>query len=256
MECRQVRKLLSAHIDRELGVPDAIEIDEHLQTCPACRDEHARQAALRAAIRKQAVYFAAPGYLENRIKAALPAQTQSPVQPVKRSSWNWLSLGTALASLTAVAWSLGLYLMQPSESERLSDEVVSSHVRSLMSNRIADVASSDQHTVKPWFSGKLDFSPAVSDLTAEGYPLVGGRLDYLDHRPVAVLVYRHRQHFINVYVWPTAAGQQIPVQTLSRQGFHLVHWAGAGMTYWGISDLDQRELMALVDILQTRTVPQ
>lgn len=120
-----------------------------------------------------------------------------------------------------------------------------------MVNHIADVASSDHHTVKPWFNGKLDFSPAVNDLTAQGFPLVGGRLDYLDHRSVAALVYRHRQHLINVYVWPNVNKQNVTVKTLSSQGYQLVHWADGGMVYWVVSDLNPRELMVLARILQT-----
>jgi anti-sigma factor RsiW len=255
MECKETRELLSAHIDKALGLPEAIEIDKHLQTCLACGHEMDEQKALSAAIRNEAPYFTAPSHLEHRLKTALAEQHGRTSGSPRRSwnwfgPWHWLNAGTALASFVAVAWSVGLYLAVPSTSDVLADEVVAGHVRSLMVNHMADVASSDQHTVKPWFNGKLDFSPAVQDLAAQGFPLVGGRLDYLNHRPVAALVYRHRQHPINVYIWPAADTQAAAAQSLSRQGYHLVHWVQGGMVYWAISDVDAHELTQLVSMLQ------
>lgn len=256
MDCKETRELLPAHVDQELSLPAAIEIDKHLQSCPACQKKFAEQRALRAAIKKQAAYYNATDHIEARLKAALFLGEEQAVQSAKRArgrfgSLNWFNLGAALASVVAITWSIGLYLAQPSARDVLAEEVVSSHVRSLMMNHIADVASSDQHTVKPWFNGKLDFSPAVNDFAGQGFPLVGGRLDYLDHRSVAALVYRYRQHLINVYIWPDAKERQTAGQTLSRQGYHLVHWSAGGMVYWVISDLDPRELLQLTHLLQT-----
>jgi len=249
MDCEQIRAVLPAHVDRELGVTEAVAIEAHLQACPACRKAFMEQAALRERVRAQAHYFAAPHGLETRIRAALPRESGRE-RARSRWTWSWLNLAPTLAALVAVTWSVGLYMLQPSAQALLADDVVASHVRSLMSNRVADVASSDQHTVKPWFTGKLDYSPPVRDFTTQGFPLVGGRLDYVDRRPVAALVYRHRQHLINVYEWPAPGRERSAPQTLSRQGYHLVHWVDAGMTHWAISDLDLRELMGLVDILR------
>lgn len=252
MECKETRNLLPAHADRELGLREAIEIDRHMQNCSGCRGEFARQHALREAVKKHATYFAAPGHLERRILSALPHEAPQPKRRGKSTwPWGWLNAGAVLASAFALVWSISLYLAVPSADDLLAQEVVSSHVRSLMASNIADVASSDQHTVKPWFSGKLDFSPRVSDFTAQGFPLVGGRLDYLDRRPVAALVYRHRQHVINMYCWPSSAEREAGVQTQSRQGFHLVRWAKNGMVHWAISDLNPHELMTLVQMLRT-----
>ncbi|MET0217934.1 MAG: anti-sigma factor [Burkholderiales bacterium] len=254
MDCKETRDLLPAHADRELGLRDAVEIDRHLIACPACQGEFARQSALRAAVKKHATRFTAPPHLENSIQAALPGETAHPAVPVKRMwHWNWLNVGAALASAVAIVWSFGLYLAVPSANDRIADEVVSSHVRSLMVNHIADIASSDQHTVKPWFNGKLDFSPTVSDFTAQGFPLVGARLDYLHGRPVAALVYRHRQHWINEYVWPASNRNESEnaLYTLNRQGFHIVHWSEHGMIHWVISDLNPRDLMTLVQLLRS-----
>ncbi len=254
MDCKRTLELLPAHLDQELGLSESSAMDQHLQTCAACHNAFASQSALRDAVKQHASYFQAPGDLESRIRAALPVEQEGQVKrrPLHWGSWNWFNVGTMLASLVALVWSASLYLATPSPNELLAEEVLSSHVRSLMVNHLADVASSDQHTVKPWFDGKLDFSPPVNDLTAQGFPLIGGRLDYLDHRPVAALVYRHRLHLVNVYIWPAANERQTALRTLSIQGYHLVHWSEAGMIYWMISDLDPHDLMALARILQAQ----
>lgn len=258
MECKETLELLPAHLDRELGLPEAMAIDKHLQTCPACQRELVNQSTLSAALKKHATYFSAPDELKARILDALPPENKSQSAAARRvrawvRSWSWLSFGTALASVVALVWSAGLYLATPSAQDLLADEVVASHVRSLMLDHIADVASSDRHTVKPWFNGKLDFSPPVIDLSAQGFPLVGGRLDYVDHRPVAALVYRRRQHLINVYIWPIIHKQQAATKTMSSQGYHLLHWVEAGMAYWVVSDLNTAELSLLPAILGTQS---
>ena len=257
MDCKRTLALLPAHVDQELGLPEVKELDDHLQTCPACHSAFVSQTTLRAAIKQRATYFQAPIDLESRIRAALPKETDAQPGRAKQGprywgAWNWMNVGSVLASLVVLIWSAGLYLATPSPNQRLAEEVVSSHVRSMMVNHIADVASSDQHTVKPWFNGKLDFSPIVNDLSTQGFPLIGGRLDYLDHRSVAALVYRHRLHLINVYIWPAAKERQTAIQTASIQGYHLVHWSEEGMRYWLISDLDPQDLMALARILQAQ----
>lgn len=242
MECKDALELLPAHVDRELGLPEAMEIERHLQTCPQCQAEYAEQLALHAAIRRDVSYFKVPSHIESRIKAALPS---SPLHAplFAKQTWNWSGMGAALVSIIAVAWSVSLYLALPSADDRFADEVISSHVRSLLTSHGVDVASSDRHTVKPWFNGKLDFSPPVYDLTTEGFPLVGGRLDYLDHRPVAALVYRHRQHIIDLFVAPvTGDRKDIPPQSLSRQGYHIIHWAQGGMVFWAVSDVEPAQL--------------
>ncbi|MHB1231055.1 MAG: anti-sigma factor family protein [Burkholderiales bacterium] len=255
MDCKRTLALLPARVDQELGLSEVEEMDQHLQTCPACHSAFVSQTALRAAFKQHATYFQAPRDLEARIRAALPAEQEGATvkrRPWHGGSWSWLNAGTALVSLIALVWSAGLYLATPSPNELLAEEVVSNHVRSLMVNHIADVISSDQHTVKPWFDGKLDFSPIVNDLSTQGFPLIGGRLDYLDHRAVAALVYRHRLHLINVYIWPAANERQTTIRTQTIQGYNLVHWNEAGMVYWVISDLDPQDLMALARILQAQ----
>ena len=259
MDCKKALELLPAHLDEELDSSDAMAMDEHLKICAACHDEFIAQNTLRTDLRQNTTYFRAPQHLHERIRTALAAKDKP--QPAKRG-WQWagtwgsgLNLGGMLASVTALTLSLALYWSVPSSSDLLAQEVVASHVRSLQADHLADVASSDKHTVKPWFNGKLDFSPTVADFASQGFPLTGGRLDYLDHRTVAALVYHHRQHPINVFIWPAANAQHVAPQTSTLQGYSQIHWADGQMVYWMISDLDMDELMSLAHILQTPAAP-
>ena len=249
MDCKQARELLSAQLDAEIGVSESTAVETHLQSCLECQAEFAEQSTVRGRLKGQATYFSAPAYLQSRIKAALP-RLIAPERASTRWTWNWLQLAPSLAGVLALAWGLNVTLNQPSKDDVVAQDVIASHVRSLMSNRVTDVASSDQHTVKPWFSGKLDYAPAVRDLSAQDFPLIGGRLDYVGGRPVAALLYRHRQHFIAVYQWPAHEKQKIEPKALSRQGYHVVTWSDGAMARWAVSDLDPQELMALVEMLR------
>jgi anti-sigma factor RsiW len=254
MDCTRARSLLHGYIDRELDLESVIAVDEHLKSCDGCKQVYGRYATLGSAIRQHGSYYTAPPALAARIRAqvggrAAPAAAKS-VKP--RSRWylldQWLRFGTAIAATAAVTWVVGIQLNSPSKDDAISEQVIAGYARSGLTNHLIDVASSDQHTVKPWLSGKLDYSPLVTDLTTAGFPLVGGRLDYLDNRPVAALVYRHRQHVINLFVWPySKSGKPAAMQTLSKRGYNLLHWADAGMTYWVISDVDSADLKTFAD---------
>ncbi|WP_332855777.1 anti-sigma factor family protein [Duganella sp. S19_KUP01_CR8] len=244
MESKHSHEMLSAYLDDELSVADRRQLEAHLSGCADCSAALEELKALRGRIVAEASRHAAPEYLKHRIHAALRAEpTHQPRRPAPRTwPWTWINLGLAGAATAAFAVTLTLYLGQPSANERIEQELVASHFRALMPNHLADVASTDQHTVKPWFAGKLDFSPPVVDLAEQGYALVGGRLDYLQQRPVAALAYRHRQHILNLYIWPDAGARAGAPQASMRQGFHLLRWSQDGMQYSAVSDMNPQDL--------------
>jgi anti-sigma factor RsiW len=196
-----------------------------------------------------AQYFHVPADLRKRIQSSIrQAGKSEPIFPTM--PWRWLAVAASAAFVVILAWALvpRLYGLEP--EQRVAQEVVSSHVRSLMVDHVADVMSSDQHTVKPWFNGKLDFSPPVKNLAKEGFPLVGGRLDYLENRAVAALVYQRQNHLINLFIWPATDDTHVNPRALIRQGYHLFHWSKAGMKYWVISDLNETALQEFVRLVQ------
>jgi anti-sigma factor RsiW len=246
VNCNGARGLLHAYLDGELDLVRHLEVEHHVQECAACAEEHDRQRSLRQAIVADAPYYRAPAGLRERLRGKSEGQ---PV-PVVRTR-RWLIRLAAAASIALLAWALGRYGPRLTTDDHLADEVVASHVRSRLGDHLFDVASSDQHVLKPWLTRNLDFAPAVFDLVGDGFPLAGGRLDYLNGRPAAALVYHRREHVINLFVAPSSGAATAP-RTLTRRGFYLVHWSGAGMSHWAVSDLNERELMEFVRLLQQR----
>jgi anti-sigma factor RsiW len=183
------------------------------------------------------------------VRGSLREAAKAPPTP-RALPWRGLSLAAALAVVVLLVGGLWRGGLTPGADDTLTGEVVASHVRSLMAAHLADVPSSDKHTVKPWFDGKLDFSPPVEDFAAEGFPLVGGRLDYLDNRPVAALVYMRQKHVINLFIWPVSGGSAPLTQPASRQGYNVFRWTTGGMTYWAVSDLNTTELREFVGLAQ------
>ena len=255
MNCQETRNLIHAYLDGELDLVKSLEIEDHLQGCPDCSQIYKDQQALRAALNTDALYFRSPAPLRKQILAALRQAEKLDAGARWVLPWRWLGAAVALVALVFVAWSVTRSLSASSANDLLAQEVVASHVRSLMPNHLADVASSDQHTVKPWFSGKLDFSPVVVDLANQGFPLIGGRLDYVDNRPVAALVYRYQQHVINLFSWPAAGATDTAVTLETRQGYHLAHWIKSNMAYWAVSDLNETELQQFVQLVQNLASP-
>jgi len=264
MDHEEAFELLPAYADQELGVADALAIERHLRLCGRCEAQLAEQAALRARLRAEGTQYRAPASLVQRIALDVRARERPRAGFFARlrdragsglgvlaQHQPGLGAGALAVSVLALLWSGGLYLALPSGTQRLTEELVASHVRSLQVAHLSDVLSTDQHTVKPWFNGKLDFAPSVVDLAAEGFALEGGRLDYLDGHPVAVIVYRRRQHPINLYIWPGAVSDAAP-RVQERQGFHLIGWSAASMNYWAVSDLATNELDTFVARLRAK----
>jgi anti-sigma factor RsiW len=240
---------LDLYLDGELAAVDARELEAHVAQCAECARFRDGRLALRAAIKADVPAFQAPDTLRQRVRASL--RTAARGQTQRRfglaSWWRPLAMAASLAVVAIGSWNLAI---QRAAGVALADDVLGSHIRSLMPGHLTDVLSSDQHTVKPWFNGRLDYSPPVYDFTGRGYPLLGGRLDYVDERTVAVLAYGRRQHLINVYVWPATRGPSVAPKTRDRQGYHELHWTTADYTYWVVSDLGLAELHDFAQLVQ------
>jgi anti-sigma factor RsiW len=254
MNCQEAKPLIGPYADGELEAAGIPELEKHIHGCSACAVEWRNLQNLKTALKQDALYFPAPTELRRRIKAELPSPRRAlPPRPVW--NWNWLTMATSGAFAVCLALLLLVTQNRLSPEQQLAQEVVSSHVRSLMASHVTDVASTDQHTVKPWFNGKLDFSPPVKDLAAEGYPLTGGRLDYLGRRSVAALVFQRHKHVINLFVWPASEADVKPAAIKPSQGYNLIHWSKGGMAFWAVSDLNQKELMEFAqDFTTDKTV--
>jgi anti-sigma factor RsiW len=251
MNCEESQELIDAYVDRELDLVKGLELERHLSECRACSKQHASLLALRSSI--NAAYYTAPVSLQRRVTSGISkaSKTESRARVPRVMTWRWIGVAASVALVLVVSWSVVRLSARPSPDEVLTREVVSNHVRSLMVSHIADVPSSDQHTVKPWFNGKLDFSPPVIDLGEQGFPLVGGRLDYLDGRTVAALVYQRRQHVINLFISPTDESDRSEL-TATRQGYNLIHWSQTDMSYWAVSDLNANELRDFVQLARSK----
>jgi anti-sigma factor RsiW len=240
MNCETTIRLLDAYVDAELDTADAAALGAHLGGCAACREQHLAIRALKAAVQEKAHYHRAPASL----RAAVAAQVgrREPRRLARFLQPAWLTPALAAGVAAVLAASLTLQLAVPSAYELAAADAISSHARSLIARQIVDVVSSDQHTVKPWFNGRLDFTPPVKDTAAEGFPLVGGRIDYLKERQVAALVYKRRQHYIDVFVWPNEPRSAHALRETARRGFTVLSWSDRDFTYFTVSDLDPVEL--------------
>lgn len=246
MNCKECAKLLHAYLDNELDAASAIHVGMHLEACAGCKTGLKDMQALRAGLRQKLPYHEAPGALRQNILS----QIRKDVQPARPSTpWRWLMPAFSAAALAMAAV---LYVAAPGAQDVLADEIVASHVRSLMEQHLTDVASSDRHTVKPWFAGKLDFSPPVYDFTAQNYPLIGGRLDYIRHQTVAALSYRRNKHVINVFIMPTDETDS-GMQTQSMRGYNLVAWRQNHLSFEAVSDLNAKELEELCELIKNQS---
>jgi anti-sigma factor RsiW len=247
-DCASIRLLLHGLIDGELDAANTMRCEEHLAACPDCAAAFRELRDLGATLQAADLRYPAPPGLASRISQSLsPAASRSWLARL-RPSWSTLSLGGGVAALAA---SLLIILMVPRGPD-IPAELVASHVRSLQATHLVDVATSDRHTVKPWFAGRVDFSPPVVDTSAAGFTLVGGRLDYLDGRPVAAIVYRRRLHIINLFVWPDG-GQGAEVR--SSGGYNLTGWRRGGMVHWAVSDLNPDELRQFEALIEAGETP-
>lgn len=237
MDCNDLRALVQRYVDGELAPELRAEAEVHLRGCADCRHLVEQQQRWRQAVRGALSYHRAPETLQRSV-AAMAARAD---RPAPRAHWRGWAMAASILLSVALSSGVTSYLLAPSPQQPVMQEVVASHVRSLMADHLTDVASSNEHTVKPWFHGKLDFAPPVEDLAAQGFPLIGGRLDYLDRQAVAALVYRHAQHPINLFVFPSP-GPDTPASSAVENGYNILHWRSGDMAFWAVSDLEAREL--------------
>lgn len=244
MNCNEIHPLLHAYLDSELDLMRSLEVERHLKTCPGCMASKRSLQSLHSNLRHSDLSYQATDALRARIlRSVKAAPEETPPRNSRPWMWQWLTLG-------AIGFAIVALMLQPvgiSENDRLADEAISNHVRSLMPGHLMDVASTDQHTVKPWFNGKIDFAPEVKDFAAEGFPLVGGRLDYLNGQTVAALVYHRNQHTINVFVWP--AKSTAADTTQDRRGYSVINRTINGLHYCIVSDLNAKDLTEFAALL-------
>ena|SRR6185369_16090851 len=285
MDCDRVETLLHAYVDGELDLSSTLNLETHLAGCRTCRERHERLTRLVADLGAGLERYTAPAELRERLTltlvprsltpteaAGLPAGNVTPIAApgpfpaggrrnasareggarVNVSRRGWLALAASVAGIALLSGSATYLLSRPEESESMAEQVVASHIRSLMATHLIDIASNDQHTVKPWFDGKVDVAPTVADFTEQGFSLMGGRLDYLDRRPVAALVYRHRAHLINMFACPILANEEHETkpEALTIHGYNLVYWTAGDVTYWAVSDVAQADLMTFRNLVQ------
>jgi anti-sigma factor RsiW len=244
VSCQEASEFLDAYLDKELDVIASSQFERHLMECAACRAKRDSYQQMHDSVKAHLEYFRAPAEFEQRVRAQLFGSGQGKVKTLTREPslrWQLWAMAAGIVAVLLLAAALVQMARRPSASDVLAQEVVSSHIRSLLANHLSDVISTDQHTVKPWFSGKIDFAPVVKDLSSKGFPLVGGRLDYLDDRPVAALVYKRRQHTINLFMWPSPESNSSP-RLLNIRGYNVLHWTHSRLTYWAISDVNADEL--------------
>jgi anti-sigma factor RsiW len=236
MTCDEAEILLQALIDGELDAGHAREVEAHIATCAKCAALLQDYREMSKAVADAGARYTAPPGLRRRIEASLP-----PVQqPSRRAVLRGFALGSAVSAIAATG--LVAIVLRNDDEARIQSEIVSAHLRSLQAGHLTDVLSTDQHTVKPWFNGKLDVAPPVVDLTAQGFTLIGGRLDYVDARAIGAVVYRRRSHVINLFVAQTASTEHRAAKAETIQGFNIRRWSDRGLNFWAVSDLAMDEL--------------
>lgn len=251
MTCERALEV-QAYADGELDAVSALSVEQHIETCAECRALHDGIVEMRAALKRDARYYRPAAAFAQRIQGDIAREERTTRRRAtfgSRPFWPpfWIGAFGGVAA-TALAASLALFVMLPSAQDQLANDVASAHVRSLIGDHLIDVASSNHHVVKPWFAGRADISPPVADYAAEGFTLVGGRLDYVDGRRAAVLVYRHGAHIVNVFVWKDDGSLSARAKDVS--GYHILAWKEGGLFFCAVSDMESKELRALSGLIQ------
>ena len=250
MQCDEVRPRLEAYVDGELAEAERVQLRDHLADCPECGPEATALEHLRDGIRQSAPVYRAPEALRSEIRFALRRQAATSAHGA-RPAPGWLAYAASILLAVAVGSGGTLLITGERQEDAVANELIDSHLRSLLGNHLTDVASSDQHTVKPWFAGRSELSPPAVDLAGEGFPLVGGRLDLIAGKPIPALVYRRREHVVNVFVLPASRGDL--AKTLTRRGYSLRHWDEGDLGFWAVTDAAPSELAEFERVFRDAT---
>lgn len=261
MEHKEIRDLAGAWLDGELPEDSRAQLEAHIAGCADCRAAIEAERTMIARVKSTATYYPAPADLAARLSQKLREETKGGADaganvvalrpaPSRESFWRPMALAASFVLAALLSGGVGYMSSIPATGDQVVQQIVDSHVRSLLANHLTDVTSTDQHTVKPWFNGHLDTAPPVKDFVAQGFPLIGGRLDYIDHRPVAAMVYRHGMHPINLFVWSDPSSTQGQPSATERQGYNIRHWVDGDLTYWLISDVEADQLDVLEGLLR------
>ena len=250
MSCEQSQLQLHAYFDGELDAPAAAAFETHLESCTECRSALATEEALRKSITQANLYERAPAQLRTSIAAQLPQPVTVMSPRNVNPAWRWLAVAASILFLSSLGWQLLPQFRTTNREPAIVAAAVDAHLRSLQQGHLADVQSTDQHTVKPWFDGKLDFAPPVRDLASDGFPLIGGRIDILEGKTVAALVYGRRKHIINVFIEPANSPAQAE-QSGTSQGYNWLTWQNGGFNFSAVSDVNSNDLQQLKQLLTT-----
>ena len=241
-DCQEIEPLLHGLLDGELDAANTLKCEQHIASCETCANTYQGLVVQRNMIRAANLREQAPDRLQRRVRTMLDRKKSTArfFRPFRGASW---------PAAAALAAGLLVFFIIPRGPD-LGEQVAESHVRSLMANHLVDVVSTDHHTVKPWFAGHLDFAPPVYDLASQGFTLAGGRVDYMNGRQVAAVVYRHGAHVINLFIWPESNGDAVPVPPLVRDGYNVRHWTKLGMSCWAVSDMNAAELARFEQVVR------
>jgi len=251
MNCEEILTLLDAYFDNELDLAKTVAIEEQLRTCASCRSQYELRVALRSRLDDPDLRYAAPNGLADQIRKKLALSNRPTRKILSFPAASWIPAAVAAAAVFGAFVYANIGRLLPGETPSLVAEVASDHIRSLIGTHLIDVESSDQHTVKPWFAGKVDFSPPVRDFADQGFKLVGGRLDYVRGKNVAVLVYRFKNQYVSLFICPERTPEAAPEQkSFDYQGYNLVYWNANGLDCWVVSDAAPGALLEFAKIQQ------
>jgi len=249
MDCKKAKILIDAYIDNELDIANSLEVEQHIRACKGCSTVYHNYLIIQSTLRDEYTYFSPPPELKKKITASIRNSEKKQLS-LKTSLFGWHGAAAVFALTAIFLLIVILFRPSPSQEEQVTEQIVDNHMRSLMPNHLTDVQNSDQHTVKPWFNGKLDFSPPVADLSSLGFTLVGGRLDYINGQPVAAIVYQRKSHYINLFFWFSDNKDDVTKKASVTRGYNLIHWTNGNRNYWAVSDINLTELDEFISKIQ------